>query len=86
MNFVDHRRIEPLAGFLLQQPDRGVEAHRLVIRALGHQRVEVVDDREDARAERNLLALQPGGIALAVPALVMAQDQRRHRDTGTAPR
>jgi hypothetical protein len=40
---------------------RRVEAHRLVIRALRHQRVEVVDHREDARAERDLVALEPGG-------------------------
>ena len=79
MNFVDDGRIERLARFLLQQADRGVEAHRLVIRPLGHQRVEVVDDRQDARAERNLLALQARRIALAVPALVMAQDERRDR-------
>ncbi len=50
-----------------------------MIRPLRHQRVEVVDDRQDARAERDLFTLQPGGIALAVPALVMAEDQRRHR-------
>ena len=75
----DDRRIERLARFLLQQADRGVEAHRLVIRPLRRQRVEVVDDREDARAERNLLALQPVRIALAVPALVVAEDERRDR-------
>ena len=72
-------RVERLAALLPQQADRGVEAHRLVIRPLRHQRVEVVDDREDARAERDLVALQPGRIALAVPALVVAEDQRRHR-------
>ena len=79
MNFSTTDRVEPLARFLLQQADRGVEAHRLVIRALRHQRVEIVDDRQDACAERDVLALQPGGIPLAVPALVMAEDQRRHR-------
>ena len=50
-----------------------------MVRTLRHQRVEVVDDREDPRAERNLVALEPGRIALAVPALVVAEDQRRHR-------
>ena len=50
-----------------------------MIRPLRHQRVEVVDDRQDARAERDLFTLQSGRVALAVPALVMAQDQRRHR-------
>ena len=53
--------------------------HRLVVRAVRGERVEVVDHRQDARAERNLLALQALRIALAVPALVVAEDQRRHR-------
>ena len=79
MNFVTTAGSSALAGFLLQQADRGVEAHGLVIRPLRHQRVEVVDDREDARAERNVVAPKSGGIALAVPPLVMAQNQRRHR-------
>ena len=63
----------------MQQPDRRVESHRLVVRALGHQRVEVVDDRQDARAERDLVGLEPGRVALAVPALVVAEDQGRDR-------
>ena len=79
MNFATTDRVESLARFLPQQADGGVEAHRLVIRPLRHQRVEVVDDREDARAERNLLALESRRVALAVPALVMAQDERRDR-------
>ena len=53
--------------------------HRLVVRTIGRQRVVVVDDREDSRAERNLFALQALRIALAVPAFVVAEDQRRHR-------
>ena len=61
MNVVHDARIECLAAFLPQQADRRVEAHRLVVRPLGHQRVEVVDDGQDARAERNLLALEPAG-------------------------
>ena len=72
-------RIERLARFLLQQADRRFEAHRLVVRPLRHQRVEVVHDRKDARAERDLVALQAGRIALAVPALVVAEDERRDR-------
>ena len=73
------RRIERAAGFLLQQRERRFRRHRLVIRTIGRQRVVVVDDREDARPERNLFALQPLRIALAVPAFVVAEDQRRHR-------
>ncbi len=48
-------------------------------RSLRGQRVEVIDDRQDARANRNLVALEAGRIALAVPALVMAVDDRRDR-------
>ena len=48
-------------------------------RPLRRQRVEVIDDRQDARAERDLLALETGRIALAVPALVVAVDDRRDR-------
>ena len=71
-------RVERLAALLPEQPDRGVEAHGLVVRTLRHQRVEIVDDRQDAGAEGNLLGLEPGGVALAVPAFVVAQDERRH--------
>ena len=43
------------------------------------QRVELIDDRQDAGAERNLLALEPARIPAAVPSLVMRQDERRDR-------
>ena len=54
----DDLGIEPLAGFLLQQVDRGIGRHGLVVRPLRHQRVEVVDDRENARAQWDFLALE----------------------------
>src|SRR5207247_7717758 len=44
-----------------------------------HQRVEVVDDRKDARAERDLIALQAARVPLAIPPLMMAEDQRCDR-------
>ena len=69
------RPCPPPAG-AARAPPRG---HGLVIRPLGGQRVEVVDDRQDARAERDLVASQALRIALAVPALVVAQDERRDR-------
>ena len=75
----DHARIERLAGFLLEQRQRRLVLHRPVIGTVGGERVEVVDHREDARAERDLVALQPLRIALAVPAFVVAEDERRHR-------
>ena len=76
---LDDARIERLAAFLVQQADRGIEGHRLVVRPLRHQRVEVVDDREDARAERDLFALEAARVSLSIPPFVMAEDQRRHR-------
>ena len=39
--------------------------------AVGRQRVERVGDREHARGERDVLAGQPVGVAVAVPALVV---------------
>jgi hypothetical protein len=44
----------------------------------GGHRVVVVDDRQDARAERNVRTGQPLRIALAVPPLVVAHDERCH--------
>ena len=73
------RGIEGAAGFLLKQRERRFGSHRLVVRPVGRERVVVVDDRQDARAERNLFALQSLRIALAVPAFVVAEDERRHR-------
>ena len=72
-------RIERVARFLPEQPDRTFVAHRFVIRPLRRERVEVVDDREDARAGGNFIPLHAGRVALAVPSLVVAQDERRDR-------
>ena len=74
-----HPRIERLAGLLLEQRQRRVVLHGPVVRPVGGEGVEVVDHREDARAERDLVALEPLRVALAVPALVVAQNERRHR-------
>ena len=50
-----------------------------MIRPFGRHRIEVVDDGENAGAERNLVCLQPLRVALAVPSFVVAQNQRRDR-------
>ena len=76
---LDDGRVEGASGFLLQERDRGIVRHRLVIRTIGCERVEVVDDREDTGAQRDLVALEALRITLAVPALVVAEDQRSHR-------
>ncbi len=68
-----------LPDVLLKNGERRVVADGLVVRPVGRQRIEIVDDAEDARAERDLVLLQAGRIAAAVPALVVAQDERRHR-------
>ena len=47
--------------------------------SLRGQRVEVIDHGQDSRAKRDLVALEPGRISLAVPALVVAVDDRRDR-------
>ena len=54
-------------------------AHRGVVRAIRRQRVEVVDHREDPRAERYLFALQTVRITLPVPPLMVREDERGHR-------
>ncbi len=72
-------RIERLAGFLPEQPDGAFVAHRLVIGAFRRQRVEVIHHRQDAGAGRDLVALHPRRVSLAVPPLVVAQNQRRDR-------
>ncbi len=78
-NIMHQVRIERFAGFLTEQPDGAFVAHRLVIRPLRRERVEVIDDRENARAGRDFVALHAGRVALAVPALVVAQNERRDR-------
>src|SRR6185436_7246652 len=55
---------------------RGLEGLRLRVRAIERDRVESVDHHEDARAQGNLLALQPARIAGAVPLLVVGVDDR----------
>ena len=72
-------RVERTAGLVLQQPNRAFTRERLVVRTLGRHRVVVIDDREDARANRNLVGHEPLRVALAVPSFVVTQDQRRHR-------
>ena len=59
--------------------DRRFDGHRLVVRPVRRQRVEVVDEAENPRAERDVFSLEAGRIAAAVPALVVAEDERRDR-------
>lgn len=72
-----HLRVERLASFPTEHVDRIFNADRLVVRSLRHERIEVIDDREDAGTDRYLLALQTSRIARAVPPLVVVADERR---------
>ena len=76
---LDRPRVECLAGFLFDERDRGINRHRLVIRARRRQGAEVVHEAQDAGAERDVLALEAARIAAAVPSLVMTENQRRDR-------
>ena len=72
-------RVEGQTGLGLQRRQCVLGRERAMLRPLRGQRVEVIHHREDARAKRNLIALEPGRIALAIPSLVVAVDDRRHR-------
>src|SRR6266511_4190572 len=76
---LSHRRVELGAGAghdLLEGPLVG---HRAPVGPVGGHGVEGVADREDARAQRDLLAAQAGGIAASVPALVVGADDLHRR-------
>ena len=76
---LDGSRVERLARLLLDQRDGRFERHRLVVRAVRRQRVEVVDEEQDSRAERDVLSLEPARIAASIPPLVMILNERRDR-------
>ena len=69
----DDLGVELRAGAALDLRDRFLERERRAVEAVGRHRVEGVGDEDDARAERDLLAGEAVGVALAVPALVMVQ-------------
>ena len=63
----------------MKDHERRVSRHSGAVRTLGRERVETVDDSQYSRANRDLFSAQAGRIAHAIPALVMAPDERRHR-------
>ena len=62
-----------------QDRERLFVGHAAAIRAIGRERVEAVDDREDARADRDRFAGDAIGIAGAVPVLVVVADDGHDR-------
>src|SRR5690606_33377088 len=61
-------------GAALDLLERNGEGTSLPIRPVGADGVQGVDHREDPRADDDLLPLQPSGIAAAVPALLVLED------------
>src|SRR3954453_23156285 len=72
-----HLRVELRAGVLAELADRLAVVHRLSVGAVGDHRVVGVAGQDDAGADRDLLALEPIGVAAAVEALVLAADDAR---------
>ena len=73
----DQLRVELAGpGSLAEALQRDFLVERGLVRALGAEGVVDVDDRHEAREERDLLAAQPVRIAAAVPALVVVPDDR----------
>ena len=69
-----------LAALALQEVDALGQRPRVLVRPLADQRVEHVGHRDDARDQRNVVAVQAVRIAGAVVLLVMAErDDRAHR-------
>jgi hypothetical protein len=76
-------RVELSSRAALELGARLVERHPLAVRALGGHGTEGVGHGDDARLERDVLAGQPVGVAVAVPALVVVEDRGRDRSQRT---
>jgi hypothetical protein len=84
----DDLGVEGAAGLLGQHGQATVVGTRGAVVAAHGQGVEIVHDRHDTRRQRDRLAAQALGVAVAVPALaVMQRDlggQREQRQAGAA--
>src|SRR6185436_16837442 len=67
------RRVEMPPALLLEEFDAFVERPRTLVRALRNERVEHVGHGDDARDERDVLAVQSVRITAAVEFFVMAE-------------
>ena len=68
--------VELRSGLVDDLGDRGRGGERAAVRPVGRHRVERVGDGDHARAQRDRVAEQSPGIAVAVDALVMVQHAR----------
>ena len=72
----EQRRIELAADLAPHDFDRFELRECALVAALRRERIVHVGNAENARRQRNVLAHEPVGIALAIPALVMAAHHR----------
>ena len=72
----DHARVVHAAAALAQDLQGRRLRHAAAIRTIRRERVEAVDDRQDPRADRDVLAADAARVAGAVPVLVMAVHDR----------
>ncbi len=70
---LDHPRVESGARPSFEERERFVSRHACAEGAVAAGRVVEIDHGDDARDQRNLLALQPRGVAAAVPPLVVVE-------------
>ena len=73
---VDDGGVELGAGTVMELCDGVHERHRQLVRAVARHRVVCVDDGDDARADRDLVAPEPVGVAAAVHPFVGRSDDR----------
>ena len=74
----DDGGIELTAGATLELLESGGQADCLPVRAVRHHRRQGVARGHDPTADRDRLAGEPVGIALAVPALMARADEFRN--------
>src|ERR1700689_3467563 len=73
---LDQLRVELRAGAATQLRQGILDGHRVLVGAIVEHRAKGVADRDDAGAERDLLAGQAVRVTLAVPALVAGAHER----------
>ena len=73
---VDDHRIEGFARFSAQFLHDLTQRQSAPVLAIGGERVEIVDGRENARADGNFGSLQPHGITGPIPFFVVGANDR----------